>query len=134
MDETAICTQIATVLNGVGGLRAFGNFQAQVNPPAAVVLPGANTGFKYDSLDGAVTFNIRIDIFVSYVEDASSVAQLQSYLATTGTSSVYAALLANQRSAVYDSILPAGFTRYGLRELAGQQYFAATVPCTILAS
>lgn len=134
-DETAICAALAGIVGNISGLRVYPNFVAQVNPPFAVIMPGRNVGFKYDTLDQAASFNFRVEIGVQYVEDASSIGALQAYLATSGPSSIYAQFYTTQRVAgAFDSVLAAGFIQYGLREWAAQQYFMATIPLTVLAT
>lgn len=134
-DETSICAALAGIIGNVPGLRVSPNFISQINPPMAIVMPGRNAGFKFDTLEGAASFNYRVEIAVSYAEDASSVALLHSYISTTGASSIYAQFQATPRVAgVFDSCLPAGFQQYGLREWAGQQYFMATIPLSVMAT
>lgn len=136
MDETAVCNAVATALAAVPGLRIYPNFQAQVNPPACVIMPGPNAALKIETFEDASTLTLRLEVLVQYAEDSGSVAQLQSFIATTGPASIYAVVHANPRPApaVFDSYIAQGFQRYGLREWAGVQFFAATIPLLVMGS
>ena len=136
MDETAVCNAISTLLSAnLPALRVYPNFQAQINPPCCVIMPGPNVALKLDTFDDASTLTLRLELAVEYAQDSSAVAQLQGFLATSGPNSIYAVIHANPRPAptVFDSVIATGFQRYGIREWAGQQYFMATIPLEVLA-
>jgi hypothetical protein len=134
-DLTACCNGLAAVVAQIPNLRVSAQFTAQVNPPAAIVLPQQQQVLKYDTLDGAFSYLLRIVLLASYTEDVSSVTLMNSWLATTGASSVPALIKANPRLAgVYDYINLDMIRGYGLMEWAGQQYLGAQVMITVMAA
>jgi len=134
-DLTAICNGLAAAVGLVPGLRVSPTFVAQVNPPAAIIMPQPGLGVKFDTIDGGVSYPLRVVLLVSYTEDASSVALMNGYLASTGPSSVLAAIKANPRLAgVYDYANVESVRGYGLREWAGQQYLGADVVVNVMAA
>lgn len=133
-DLTACCNGLAAVLAPVIP-RVSPSFQAQVNPPCAVIVPQPQQSLRFDALGGAVSYLVRIVLLASYVEDASSVAQMNAWLATTGPQSVPEAIRASPRLAgVYDYINVESVRGYGLMEWAGQQYLGAQVLVTVMAA
>lgn len=134
-DLTSACNALASVLNGITGLRVSPTFQAQVNPPAAIIMPQTSQSLRFDTLGGGISYLLRVVLLVSYIEDASSIALMNGYLATTGASSVAAIIKANPSlgGAVESANLDM-FRGYGLMDWAGQQYLGAQGLVTVMAT
>ena len=133
-DLTAVCNGLAAVLQQIPGLRVSSQFVAQVNPPAAIILPQQQQALRFDTLDGGCSYLLRIILLASYTEDASSVALMNSWLATTGSGSLNAVLKANPRlPGIYDFATLESIRGYGLMEWAGQQYLGAQGIVTVMA-
>lgn len=133
-DLTAVCNGLAAVIGQIPGLRVSSQFVAQVNPPAAIILPQPQQALKFDTLDGGTSYLLRVVLLASYTEDTSSVALMNSWLATTGASSLNAVIRANPRLAgVYDFANLESIRGYGLMEWAGQQYLGAQALVTVMA-
>lgn len=134
-DLTAVCNSVGTTLATISGLRVSNQFVSQVNPPAAVVMPQPGQALRFDTLDGGITYFLRVVLLVSMTEDTSSVALLNSYLATTGASSVAQTLrLAPRAAGVYDYAIMDSVRGYGMMEWAGQQYLGAQILVQAMAS
>lgn len=134
-DLTAICNGVANAISSIPGLRVASGFVATVNPPQAIVLPMTGAAFRPDTLDGGTSWALRIVLLVPYAEDTSSVSTLNSFLASTGASSIYAAIKAAPRLAgVYDYVTYDSVRGYGMTEWSGQQYLGATIQCTAMAA
>jgi hypothetical protein len=134
-DLTAVCNGLAAVLGQIPNLRVSPQFTAQVNPPAAVIMPQPGQSLRFDTMDGGISYLLRVVLLASYTEDASSVALMNSWLASTGAQSVPAMIRANPRLAgVYDYVNVDAVRGYGLREWAGQQYLGADVLVTAMAA
>lgn len=138
-DLNALRQALATALSVIPGLRVFPDFVSAPSPPAAIILPGTGgTGgqvMRFDALGGAVSYLCRIILLVSYTEDASSQALMDSYLSSTGTSSIAAALAANPRlGGACDYCNMEQARGYGLMTWAAQEYLGTQIPVTIAAS
>lgn len=134
-DLTAVCTSVGNVLATIPNLRVNSQFVSQINPPAAVVMPQPGQSLRFDTLDGGITYFLRVVLLVSLTEDTSSVSLLNSYLATTGTLSVSQALRLSPRAAgVYDYAIMDSVRGYGMMEWAGQQYLGAQLLVQAMAS
>jgi hypothetical protein len=133
-DLAAIRQALATALGGIAGLRVSPVFQAQVNPPQVIIMPQPRQALRFDALGGAVSYPLRIILLASYTEDASSQALMDSYLASSGASSIAAALAANPTlSGAVDYCNMDTVTGYGLMEWAGQQYLGSQILLTVAA-
>lgn len=125
---TAIRTALAATLNTIPGLQATANYQAQVNPPMAIVLPQTGQIITFDTMDNGDTYYFRIILLVSYGEDISAQAALDAYLDPTGSGSVIGALHADPSlGGVVSFCVPTTAIGYGLLEWAGNQYFGTTL-------
>jgi hypothetical protein len=126
---------LATALGVIPGLRVSADYQSQVNPPAAIIMPQPRQSLRFDALGGSVSYLLRIVLLGSAVEDTSSQALMDGYLATTGSSSIAAALAANPTlSGACDYCNMETVNGYGLMEWAGQTYLGTQVLITIMAS
>lgn len=134
-DLTNVCNGLASVISQIPGLRVIGQFQSQVNPPAAIVMPQQQQVLKSDTFEGGITYFVRVILLVSYTEDASSVTLMNSYLATSGPSSLMSVIKQNPRLIdVYDYASLSLIRGYGLMEWAGQQYLGAQGMIEVMAA
>ena len=134
-DLTSACNALATALGVIPGLRVNSGFTSQVNPPAAIVMPQPSQSLRFDTMGGGISYLLRVVILTQYGQDSSSVAALNSYLATTGTNSIAATILANPRlGGAVESVNMDAVRGYGLTEWAGQQYLGAQILVTVLAT
>jgi hypothetical protein len=121
---TQIRQALAATLNTIPGLRATANRNAQVNPPAAVIMPAAGSFIRYSvTTDGAADITLRAILLVAEADSASGQDNIDPYLASTGPSSVWAALQANQTlggAVSYAELTEA--TGYGTINFAGIDY------------
>lgn len=134
-DLTSVRNALAAALSGISGLRVVPENQSQVNPPMALVLPQPQQVLRFDTLGGGISYLLRIILLVSYVEDLSSQLLMDSYLASTGTSSIAAALKANPTlSGAVDYCNVDSVRGYGLMDWAGQQYLGSQLLVTAAAT
>ena len=134
-DLTACCNGLAVVLQQVPGLRVSSQFAWQVNPPAAVIVPQPQQSLRFDALGDSVSYLVRVVLLASATEDTSSVALMNSWLATSGQNSVPAVIKNNPRLAgIYDYAVLESIRGYGLMEWAGQSYLGAQLLVTIMAA
>lgn len=134
-DLSAICAGLAATIGTIPGLRVSPQFVSIVEPPAAVILPVTGQGLKFDTLDGGVTYALRVVLLAQYSQDTSSVAAINSYIATTGTYSLAQVIKNNPRlPGVYDYVTMDSLRGYGLMEWGGQQYLGTTAFLTVMAA
>jgi hypothetical protein len=126
---------LATALGVIPGLRVSPVYQSQINPPAAIIMPQPRQSLRFDALGGTVSYLLRIVLLGSAVEDTSSQALMDGYLATTGTSSIAAALAANPTlSGSCDYCNMETVNGYGLMEWAGETYLGTQILLTVAAT
>lgn len=134
-DLNAICNGLAATIGQISGLRVSPVFVSNVNPPQAIILPVTGQALKFDTLDGGVTYSIRVVLLVQYAEDTSSTTALNGYISTTGTSSLAQVIKNNPRLAgVYDYVTMDSIRGYGLMEWSGQQFLGTTASLTVMAA
>lgn len=142
-DFQAACTALAATIqaNTTPSLTCYGQYRSQINPPMAYVVPQPGQLIVFDTLDlggtgvGAVTYHVRVPMFVSYAEDESSTALLNSYLSTNEPGSVINAIMLNDRlGGVVDFAVVTTAHSYGLRTVGDQQYLACDLLVSIAAS
>ena len=94
---TAVRAALATQLsNQIDGLRASANRPAQINVPAAVVLPAQGTVMAYkQTFDGAADVYLRIIVIVSEADSSLGQDLMDPYLSAGGSQSIYAAVQAD---------------------------------------
>lgn len=95
MTPTGVRAGLATALETITGLRAFEYVPDSLSPPAAVVEPLEVT-FHAAMQNGLTEYRAFILVIVGRMSDRSSQTRLDGYLATTGASSVRAALEADR--------------------------------------
>ena len=134
-DLGSACSALATTLGNIAGLRVSPTFLAQVNPPAAIIMPQPSQSLRFDTLGGGISYLLRVVLLVSYAEDQSSIALMNGYLASTGPTSVAAAIKANPTlSGAVESANLDTIRGYGLMDWAGQQYLGAQCLVTVMAT
>ena len=141
-DLNAIRAALASVIAaGIPNLRAYGQFQSQINPPCAVILPQPNQLLRFDTLEGGLTYMLRVVVLVAYTEDASSQTALDAYLGNL-TTSINKLIRSNPtlggacESADVTAVrgYGAGASGYGLTEWAGQQYLGTNLLVNVMAT
>lgn len=133
-DLQACRNALAAALGAIPNLRVFADYQSQINPPTAIIVPQPQQALRFDALGGSVSYLLRIILLGSYTEDVSSQALMDSWLATTGSSSIAAALAANPTlGGVVDYCNMESVRGYGLMEWAGQQYLGSQILLTVAA-
>lgn len=142
-DLQAVCNALAATIqaNTTPPLTCYGQYRSQINPPMAYVVPQPGQLIVFDTLDGgqsyvgAVTYHVRVPMFVSYTEDESSTALLNSYLSTNESGSVINAIQMNDRlGGAVDYAVVTTAHSYGLRTVGEQQYLACDLLVSIAAS
>ncbi len=134
-DLTAVCNGLAVVLQQIPGLRVSAEYVSQVNPPMAVIMPQPQQSLRFDSMDGGVSYLLRIVVLLTYAQDSSSVTQMNAYLATTGTQSIPSVIRNNPRLAgTYDYLVLESTRGYGLTTWGGQEYLGCQFTVTAMAS
>ncbi len=126
----AIQARLATIPD----LRAHDTVPAQVNPPAAVVIP-ASPFITYDATmgRGSDDFVFTIQLVVSRAVDRVGQDRLDALLSPFGPSSVKAAV-DGDLGGVADFAHVASVDSYGAVEWAGIEYFGAEVTVNVTAS
>lgn len=111
----------------IPGLRASANRAAQVNPPAAVVMPvtGSFAAYSQD-FSGSLKFTLRVFVLVAEGDSSSGMDNLDPYIASVGPQSIWAAVQADTKlgGTVQDAFV-AEATTYGLMQWMGVDYLAA---------
>lgn len=119
--RTAMATalQTVTVPNTSSSLRAHALLPDQVNPPAAVILPG-DPAIEYDQVmgdpghgDGADTLHFIVLVLVARASERVAQDALDAYMDPTGTASVKTALEGTLGGAAVDcSVVSVGRPAY----------------------
>lgn len=132
---SAVRSALASQLSArITGLRAVANRNAQISPPAAVIMPVTGPFVRYSTtFQGSADLTLRVILLVSEGDSSSGQDLLDPYLATTGTQSVYAAVQADPTlGGVVDSATVVEATAYGLMNWAGVDYLACHFIATVL--
>jgi hypothetical protein len=121
---TAVRAALAAQLNTIAGLRATANRNAQISPPAAVVMPVTGSFIRYSTtFDGECDLTLRAILLVAEGDSTSGQDSIDPYLATTGAQSVYAAIQADPTlGGVVSWAALTEATGYGLINFAGIDY------------
>lgn len=88
---TAIKDGLAARLATISGLRVHATPPGAINPPAAVIRR-AQTRYDSTMARGSDDHAFVVTVFVSLASDAAAQDQLDAYLATSGASSIKAAI------------------------------------------
>jgi hypothetical protein len=122
---SAIRAGLATQLSTISGLRGLAEVSGAPSPPCAIVVPGRGTFISYDETfeAGVADFTMEIVLLVSYANERASQGAMDAYLASTGPSSVRAAVAAGGTlGGVCDYAIVTQAAAYGLIEWGGTQY------------
>ena len=124
---SAVRAALATTLTTGAGLRASANRFAQVNPPMAIIMPTTGTFARYSTdFDGDADYTVRAIVLVSEGDSLSGQDLMDAYIATSGPSSIWAAVKANPTlGGVVSSAAVQEVTAYGLMTFSGIDYLAA---------
>ena len=122
-DWANIAGGFQTRLETITGLRAYSEWPDQFNAPGAIVIP-APVFINDATFDGG--FDATFDILVMVARaggDARSQVSLLSYFATSGSSSIRAAILAAPTlGGTCSDVVPGEVFGYGTYEHAGVTY------------
>ena len=122
--------QANTTITGLGGapLTSVGYLPGQVNPPMAIVAVQPGQSIVFDTLDGGVTYHLRVILIVGFGEDQSTQSLLDAFLSTSQSGSVISAINNNTRlGGAVDWAVPTTVHSYGLKTWGDQQYFGAEI-------
>lgn len=95
MTPNGVRAGLGTALDTITGLRAFDYVPDSLSPPAAVVEPLEVT-FHSAQQNGLQEYRAYVLVILGRMADRSSQARLDAYVATTGASSVKAAIEADK--------------------------------------
>jgi len=127
LSVSSVRSGLATRLATISGLMAYAKAPGQIQPPAAIVIPGKPLGEYNEASGGLALLNLRVVLLVQRADDEQAQTSLDAYLDPTGTSSVKAAIEADGTlggSAHYAWV--ARVDDYGSVEWAGVEYLGAT--------
>lgn len=137
MDIAQIRLKVAaacrTAVDGTGvHLEASHYIAGPITPPFAY--PAAADGNYDDTLDGAATAVVTVRLLTSRAEDQSGQELLDAFLATTGPTSVKAAIESDAAlNALVDDLQVSGWSGYRLYEIGGVDFFGAELTVVIYA-
>lgn len=135
-DVAAARTALATRITTATGLRTLAEAKDQISPPVAVILPGQPFIVYGQTMDGAVTVNLRVLIAISDAAPTEKVQRaLDAYLgigAGTTASSIPAAIMADPTlGGAVHFCEPLSMGSYGRIQYAGEVYFGARLDVQI---
>jgi hypothetical protein len=125
VDLYAVMTEIATQIDSITTLRAYGWQQGTVQPPAALV------GYP-DSVDYAGTYgryqtrvpDLPVLVLVGKASDRIAAKRLGEFLAETGAKSIPAKIMARAGSWVACDVVTVKSATFPAVQLAGVDYLA----------
>lgn len=127
----AIRQALATQIHAqIPSLRSAPVVPGQVSPPVAVVRPSRSVVIEYEQSFGPGAMNVYFDVVLLAAAGSDRASQnlLDSFLATSGSTSVYAAVQADPTLGGIVSY--AAVTRaqgYGMMEWAAVEYLSSTL-------
>ena len=126
---------LAGVLAGIPGVTGADTFK-DITPPAAIVMPEQGQFMTYgvasDSSGGQVNWLLRVILLASVGDTITGQNTIDAMISTTGTQSVYAAIMANQTlGGVVSFCEPVEAIGYGLMQVDGIDYLACSVTVQI---
>ncbi len=135
-DYGSIRAGLATVIGNATGLNTYPVAPGAISPPCAVIVPGRPAIMYGQTMGtdisvygaGEVTVNLMAIIIMSAANESSGQDVLDSYISSSGTHSVNAAVNANPTlgGTVEFAVLLA-VQQYGIIEYAGQPYMGASI-------
>lgn len=131
MDVKAIRRAVAAAARTVPGLEASHYVPDRIDPPYAY--PAATDGNYDETTDGAAGVVVTVRVLTSRAEDQSGQELLDAYLATSGATSVKAAIESDPTlGGLVDDLAVQGWSGYRLYEIAGTDYYGAELTVVIL--
>lgn len=135
-DPNVIAAALAAQVTEFAGLRSLAQARDSVNPPCAVVLPGASPFLSYgDTMDGALSMRMQILVLIT---DAAPLEMSQRAL------NAYLGIGENQDQSIPNAIqmdptlggtvhwcVPLTADSYGRIDYAGVIYFGARINCSV---
>lgn len=133
---SALRGAIATNIANVAGLRTASSIPEQVNPPVAVVYPaGAPVEFHLASANGSSQFYFEVMVIVGRADARTSQKELDEYISTTGTKSVFLAIeLDRTLGGLAQDCVARRVSSYGSTEINNIEYLAATFQVDVIAA
>lgn len=131
---TALVTRISTGLAAITlGGRVYAYAVDSPNPPTAIVLPAEGDFVNYDvSMDGLDDYELVVKLLVGTANSKTAQQELQGYLARSGSTSVFAAINAdNTLGGTVSDVQVKTARSYGDIEWAGITYFGAELVVTV---
>ena len=127
---------LASRITAGTGLRTLPEARDLISPPVAVVLPGTPLVHYGDTLDGALTINLRVLMLISDAPPNEKVQRaLDAYLGIGGgttAASIPAALMADSTlSGAVQWAIPIAVSAYSRIDYAGVDYFGARLDVQI---
>lgn len=89
---SAVRQALASTLSAIPGLNTYAEYAEQITPPAAIILPVQGTFIQYATMDGGQNLSLRAVLCVARSDSSAGQVLLDPYLATSGSSSVFACL------------------------------------------
>ena len=132
----ALRTALATNISSISGLRTASAIPEQINPPIAVVYPaGTPVEFHMSSNNGSHQFYFEVMIIVGRADARSSQKELDEYISTTGSKSVFLAIeLDRTLSGLAQDCVARRVSTYGSTEINNIEYLAATIQVDVIAA
>lgn len=135
MDFAAIRNAIAERLANIEGLRVRPYMLGTVDPPVAMIRPGAPIVWSDNNNGGMDAGEFRVLLLVSNADDPIGQAKLDTFLATTGPQSVKAAIEGDRHlGGTVNRCRVTGFDAYGLIEWGSTTYLGADLGVGIVTS
>jgi hypothetical protein len=122
---TQVRQALATALSGITvdgkTLTAIPRLAGQLDPPAAVIAPADGDFLTYRTSSSTHDLVLAVTVFLQWGEDQSATESLDAMIATSGASSVFAAVDANQTlGGVVDAAEVISARDYGIREFPNE--------------
>ena len=122
---------IATRLATITSMRVYDTVPLTINPPAAVIaLADGTVGVDFNN---ALSVNWTVIVLLSRVDDDRSQAVLDAHLSTTGTTSILAAIAADQTlSGSVDAAVVVGWDQPSTYTIAGIDYVGVELTVEVI--
>lgn len=126
-----IRTAMANAVASVGGMRVHAVLPGVINPPAAIVRrQRTEYGTEFNGGDTSIFI---VSLYFSSADVNTSQTAMDGYLSRAGSSSVVAALRADTTlGGACRSLTVNAVEEYGLTEVSGVSYLAASIPVTVI--
>jgi hypothetical protein len=129
---TALATRISTGMAGDAlATRTYAYAVDSPTPPIAIVLPGEGDFVTQATFDGKDDYDLVVKVLVGTAVSRAAQAQLLGYLASTGSTSVKAAIYGDGTLGGIVSDLVVSTRTYGDVEYAGVVFYGADLAVTV---